>query len=405
VALEDVNISIAKLAQPLRDINGRIEIKGRSVKIPKLTARDRDGKLKLEGYASLGADMQGDAGLYIETDKFPLRQQGTIIGELTTRARLDMKIPEDLKAKAELKILDGRIWLTGERGKNVQSLDAHPDVRFADEKVEQEGTAAEEEAAGKDGFALASFKIRTERELWLMHKDFSIQVGVRIDLAKTAEGPRLTGEATIQRGELKLMGKIFQLSKDSAIRFTGPMPPDPELDIKATFEPPTGEPLIVEVSGLGSAPVLQFSGAATNAGEAVAVLTGFGGSEGQSQSGAEGDASSDMARVASNMTAGLLIMTARREYGDWVPMITVETGESGQPTGARAGFDASKLIPEWAEGFAKGAYVEGIVGTNQSGGGAPGVGVKLEVALPRDFITTLGYGPGSSWSTDVAWSP
>jgi hypothetical protein len=183
------------------------------------------------------------------------------------------------------------------------------------------------------------------------------------------------------------------------------MPPDPELDIKATFKPPTGKPLIVSVSGVGSAPVLAFSGAATNVGEAVAVLTGRSDTAAQG-SGGQGDPTTAMAKVASSMTAGLLIMTARREFGDWVPMITVETGESGQPTSARAGFDASKLIPEWLDGIAKGAYVEGIVGSGGAGGsGRTGVGVRLEVALPRDFVTTLGLGPSSAWAADVAWAP
>jgi hypothetical protein len=405
VELEDVNVSVASIAQPFRDINGRIDIKGRSVNIKKLTTRDRGGKLTMQGYATLRQDMTGDGGLYLEADKFPLRQQGTIIGELTTRARADFKIPADLKAKAELKIIDGRIWLTGDRGKSVQSLDPHPDVRFSDEKVEQESTPAEEQAEGTPGLTLGSFKMKTENPLWLMHKDFSLQVGVDIALLQGESGPKLEGEATLVRGELKLLGKPFKL-KDGVIRFAGGMPPDPELDIKAVFKPPTGRELLVTVSGRGSAPVLEFSGAATTAGEAVALLTGVGSGK-QSKGGAEGDASSQMAGIAADMTAGLLVMTARREFGDWVPMISIETGASGEPTGASASFDASKLIPPWAQGFARGAYVEGIFGSQgtSSGGGSRGLGVKLEVALPRDFITSLGYGPGPGWSTDVAWSP
>ncbi|MDB4988268.1 MAG: hypothetical protein JWN04_3446 [Myxococcaceae bacterium] len=184
------------------------------------------------------------------------------------------------------------------------------------------------------------------------------------------------------------------------------MPPDPELDIKANFTPPTGQDLVVSVSGRGSSPNIEFSGAASNATEAVAVLSGKGGNS-QSQNSANTDAASQMAGIASNMTAGLLVMSARRKFGDWVPMISVNTGASGEPNGASAGFDASRLIPPWAKGFARSAYVEGSVGTaaQGGGGGSVGLGVKLEVALPRDFLTTLGYGPGPGWSTDVAWSP
>ena len=405
VQLENVNLSVASLAQPFRDVNGRIDIKGRSVNIKKLTARDRGGKLSVEGYATLRQDNTGDGALYVEASKFPLRQQGTIIGELTTRARADFKIPASLKAEAQLKILDGRIWLTGDRGKSVQNLDPHSDIHFADEQRQDASSEAElkaENGGTTPGISIGSFKIKTERELWLMHKDFSLQVGVDIALVQGEEGPKLQGEATLVRGDLKLLGKSFTL-KDGAIRFTGDMPPDPELDIKAEFAPPTGKKLYVTVSGRGSAPVLEFSGAATTAGEAVAVLTGIG-SPSQGKGGAEGDASAQMAGIAADMTAGLLVMTARREFGDWVPMISVETGASGEVTGASAAFDASKLIPPWAQGFARGAYVEGIVGGQSGQSGGNRMGVKLEVALPRDFVTTLGYST-TSWSTDVAWSP
>ncbi|MDB4975971.1 MAG: hypothetical protein JWN48_4312 [Myxococcaceae bacterium] len=406
VELKDVNLSLAALAQPFRGVNAYLDIKGRSLNLRKLTARDRDGKLSLQGFANLNKDMSGTGGLYIEADRFPLRQQGTIIGELTIRARADAKIPADLKAQAQLKILDGRIWLTGERGKSVQTLDAHPDISFADEKTDSD-TEAEAQAEGHPGVVLGLFTIKTEQPLWLEHQDFSLQVGVDVKLAQDDSGaPTLLGQAELVRGDLKLLGKVFKL-KNGVIRFTGDMPPDPELDIKATFKPPAGPDLIVSVSGRGSSPIIDFSGAATNASEAVALLTG---KSQQSQNSANSDATSQMASIASNMTAGLLVMSARRKFGDWVPMISVQTGPGGTPSGATAGFDASKLIPPWAEGFARSAYVEGMIGSGgQAGGssstGGVGLGVKLEVALPHDFVTDLGYGPGSSWSTDVAWSP
>jgi hypothetical protein len=58
-------------------------------------------------------------------------------------------------------------------------------------------------------------------------------------------------------------------------------------------------------------------------------------------------------------------------------------------------------------GFARGAYVEGIVGNTQQGGpgGSVGLGVRFEIALPRSTVTTFGYGPGTNWSVDVAWVP
>ena len=63
LALKDVNVSVAAIAQPFRNIDGRIEIKGRSLKIVKLTAHDRDGSLSIQGFANLNEDLPAPAVL------------------------------------------------------------------------------------------------------------------------------------------------------------------------------------------------------------------------------------------------------------------------------------------------------------------------------------------------------
>jgi hypothetical protein len=186
------------------------------------------------------------------------------------------------------------------------------------------------------------------------------------------------------------------------VRLTGDYPPDPELELKAAFEPPAGQTLFVEVHGRASAPIVSFSGAAETAEEAIAIVSGVG----TPPAAAGQQAQSDARAFATNLTAGLLSATARRRLGDWVPLLAVESNELGTPTRARAGFDASKLIPPFLKPLARGAYVEGIVGnTKERRTGSVGVGVRLEVALPRDFVTSLGYGPGPNWETDLSWVP
>jgi hypothetical protein len=229
-----------------------------------------------------------------------------------------------------------------------------------------------------------------------MHESFSVQLGVNIRFVAEDE-PTMRGDVEIRRGEMTLLGKVFNIQK-GMVHFTGDAPPDPELEIKAVHRLPKGEDLIVTLTGRSTAPVLAFSGAATNAGEAVAVLSGVG------KTGAEAKAQDDARNFATNLTAGLLTVAARREFGDWVPVLGVENDESGAVSGARAGFDASKIIPPALRGFARAAYVEGIVGSSEAGGGL-GVGVRIEVVLPADIVASWGYGPGATWATDVAWSP
>jgi hypothetical protein len=393
--LHEVAFSLAALAQPFSHVNGRVELDGRTLRIRRLSAQDRDGKLGARGEFRLAQDGSGSGKLALSADKFPLRQQGTIIGELSVQATLGAQLASNAELDLALVLEEGRLWLTGERGRKVQSLERHPDVRFSDQPAAQ----LVEVAPTDTGVTLRSLTFRSARDLWLMHQDFSVQVGVDVELARVAGEPRLTGQATLRRGDLKLLGKSFELERGT-VTFTGDTPPDPALDLKASFQPPSGQKLIVQVSGRASAPELTFSGAADNAGAAVAVLSGV------RSPGAESKAQNDAKNFAMGVTAGLLTMTARREFGDWVPMLSVETNESGAVSQARAGFDASDLIPPFLERVARGAYVEGVVGQrSDSQSGSVGLGVRLEVALPRDFITTMGYGPGPAWSVDAAWVP
>jgi hypothetical protein len=399
IELKHASFSIASLAQPFSDVDARFELAPDKLVIRKLSARDRSGKLSLVGYARYNPTRGGEAELHLSADKFPIRQQGSIVGELTTRAVVEGKIDAQQKMAISVDLKEGRIWLTGEGGNQVQGLDEHPDIRFDTDRPER--GVNEPEPKSETDLTLTLLRIKSDRDLWLMHEDFAVQVGVDMKLTSDEAGVALRGEATITRGDLNLLGKPFRIER-GAVRFTGDVPPDPELDLRAKHTTHQGDILIVQIQGRASAPQIVFSGAANNAGEAATLLSGIG------AAGAETNAARDAANFAASLTAGLLAVSARRRFGDWVPMLGLESNAQGTPSGARAGFDASRLIPKFMRGFARGMFVEGKVGArsdNQQGGVGVGVGVRLEVALPRDFMTSMGYGPGTVWSTDFYWSP
>jgi autotransporter translocation and assembly factor TamB len=400
VALDDVSFTLSSSAQPLQHVRGRIEIDDHRLIVKDLEAHDGEGVLKVDGEATYKDDGTGQGKLSLRANEMPLRRQGEIIGELSMRTEVEARVPPSHLAEIEVQIQEGRVWMTGDTGRAVQSLEPNPDVRFVDVPQAERKVAAEEEAADakapKMGFASMTIKT-SERDLWIMHESFSVQVGVDLRFVQE-KVPVLKGEVALRRGELQILGKLFSVQR-GAVRLTGDVPPDPELEIRAIHKLPSGDQLIVMVSGRGSAPVIAFGGAATNAGEAVALLSGVG------KSGAETKAQDDARNFATNLTAGLLTVAARREFGDWVPVLGIENDESGAVSGARAGFDATKLIPKPLRGFARAAYVEGIVGSTEESGGNVGVGVKIEVVLPADIVTSWGYGPGATWSTDVAWVP
>jgi|GEM_PF-4099098 len=398
--LHEVGFSIASLAQPVRHLNGRVELQGRELAVKQLSAKDGEGSIKLSGGARLDANHHGKGRIHITADRFPMRQEGTVVGELTLDTEVGAQIEGLRDLSVDVDINRGRLWLTGDQGRDVQALDPNPDIVFDDLPPEAQADAAG--AGDAASVALRSLTIKSHRDMWVMHTDFSVQVALDLALREGPEGAVMRGDAEITRGELQILGKTFKIQKGT-IHFTGDVPPDPDLNLKASYQPPSSQPLNVQVTGLASAPVLTFTGAATNIGEAVSILSGVGRAK---PSSSNSSAQQDVSNFATTLTAGLLSVAARRKFGDWVPTLGVETNASGQVNGARAGFDASDMIPRFMRSFARGAYVEGIVGgTSQTQGGSVGVGVRLDLSLPHDFVTSMGYGPGTRWSADLLWAP
>jgi TamB, inner membrane protein subunit of TAM complex len=400
IRFDDVAISIASLAQPFQHIQGELTFEGQKLLIKGLETRDRDGRLAIEGWLGVDKQRRAFADVWLKSDEFPLRRQGREAGELTLAARLRIAGSPLNALDAKLTLGGGRLWLGDTSGGDVQPLGDHPDVRFEDLPADDTPGKLPE---ASPSVALARLSVTSEKDLWVMHKDFSVQLGLTLALVSVDDAPTLKGEAQIRRGSLMLLGRAFEIEKGRVL-FTGDSPPNPELDLKATYAPPAGQKLVVTVSGRSSEPTVAFSGAATTAADALAVVSGV--SRTRSSGAAEAQAQQDARGFATGLTAGLLSATVRRELGDWVPLISVENDSAGRVSSARAGVDATKLIPKFMRGFARGAYLEGVVGNSQTRpGGGVGLGVRLELTLPKDFMTSAGYGPGPNWSTDFAWAP
>jgi translocation and assembly module TamB len=397
VVLDDVSFSIAALAQPVRNLSGRLELAGDTLHIKELSVRDRGGRARVWGKAKLAPSGVGSAELDLRLRSFPVRQQGRVIGELTLASDLSARLDEAARLSVEARVQRATMRLSGAANKDVQSLEAHPEVQFTDTQLLPPD---EPDAQQQSLLSLQSFEIRSDRDLWLVHRDFSLQLGIDLAIRQVDGETQMHGQARIVRGNLKLLGKSFNI-KRGTVRFTGGPDPDPELDLTASYDPPGGgTTLTVQVTGRASDPALSFSGAAETPEEALAILSGVGHAE------AWRSAEADAQNFALGVTAGLISITARREFGDWVPMFSVGGNSRGEPSQARAGFDASRLIPGFLRGVARGAYVEGILGqTEERPGSSVGLGVRLELALPRSVVTSFGYGPGTIWSADVFWVP
>ncbi len=393
LAFDAVSFVVASLAQPIRDLSGRIDLHGDRVTFRDLEAYDRNGKLSLTGKADLRREGYATAEFKLKTEQLPVRRQGKVMGRLSLGADVQAKIDRHGKLTVDAGIRYGTLQFLGTTGKAVQDLDPHPDVHLKRDEHE------DKKDLGSRAIVLRSLELSSKQDLWIRHRDFSVQLGINLSIVPKGERQVLVGEARIARGNLKLLGKSFTIQR-GAVRFTEDSD-EPELDLRASFDPPAGGlPLSVQISGRASHPVLAFSGAADNADKAFAILSGM------NSAAAAASAQADVNSFGLGLTAGLVSMTARQELGAWVPTLSVGSNSRGEASQARAGFDASQLIPPALRRFARGAYVEGIVGETREGpGGSVGLGVRFELSLPRSVVTTVTYGPGTNWSADVAWVP
>src|SRR5262249_52173562 len=122
---------------------------------------------------------------------------------------------------------------------------------------------------------------------------------------------------------------------------------------------------------------------------------------------------------------GLATVSLRREFGDVLPLLSIDTGANGNAR-VRAGIQADSFIREhlqWLSGVVQSAYIEGFVssgptdptssttgsstgGTSASSGTTgPGGGFLIELGFPNDFVGSVTYTTPANFGLDVTWEP
>ncbi len=403
IQMNDVSLTLPNLGQRLTKVNGKVEIADNRVRIPELALRDQGGTAKFRAELELESTKAFNVDLSAKFDDFPVRNKGVLMGRADAAAKVNVKATE-AQTDIEVRLSGVSVNLTGDTGADVQSLELHPEIVVAGETPPAE-EAAEEEAEKKS--AIINVYVRSDEPLWVRRDDFAIRMRADIGVHVANGTSQIMGDVKLERGYIALLGQQFDV-KAGTVTFTGGQAVNPRLELTAESTSPSGKVVRVEVTGFVSAPQLAFfvSDQAVTAGEAITALTG----RDSDATGSEESAEEQLASVAMGMTTGLLSLGARREFGDFIPMLSVE--QDTDSTRVRAGFEADKLIPKFLRGFVRGAYVEGIVstagegtrGSEESNGNAQ-AGVLVEFMLPSDLVWAGKYGPGQTWSLDLNWRP
>lgn len=426
LTLDDVSMTLPRLGQRFSHVHLKAIVDGNTLRLSEGKVRDLDGSATLAALVTLRSLDAWRAELNLNARNFPLRKSGVMMG----RTDVDAKVVADMtpeRNNVEVALQNVAVDLTTSDIGSVQSLDPNPEFTFIDSRLGRDVPSQPPPPdADTKPSAPTIIHVATTEPLWVRRDDFAVQMGTDIKVTLGGKTPLLEGKIDLLRGYISLLGQNFDIKRGRVV-LAGGERIDPQLEITAEHDTPGGTRVRVEVKGFVAAPELAFfvNDQAATAGDAVMAISGRNDRGG----GAGGSPEDQIASAAIGMTTGLLSLGARREFGDWIPMLSIEQGNQ---TRVRVGIEADRFIPNFLKGFVRGAYVEGIVASGGngssssdaaaaqgggSGGGevassqgsaasmASGTGVLLELNLPKNFVWAGQYGPGQAWSIDLDWRP
>lgn len=405
--LEDVSFTLPRLGQRFSHLNMKAALNGNTLRLSDGKFRDLDGSASIAAQLTFDRPDAWSAELNLNVRNFPVRKSGVMMGRADANVKAVAKsTPKEMTVVITL--TEVAIQLTSSDMGDVQSLDPNPEIQFTDALSTKPTPKPTDEGEQTTTSAPTVIMIETPDAIWVRRDDFAVQMKTKLKITLGEEHPDMRGTIDLLRGYLSVLGQNFDI-KRGRVTFTGGEKVDPQLEITAENTTSGGAKIVLEVTGFVQAPKLAFTkdGQSVTAGEAITAMTGHGSSGGSDQGFQD-----QIASAAIGMTTGLLTLGARREFGDWVPMLSVEPGTQ---TRVRVGVEADRFIPNFMRGFVHGAYVEGIVSSGQNASQdttagaetntASGTGVLLELMLPKSLVWAGQYGPGAAWSVDLDWRP
>lgn len=416
LVLSDVSLTVTDPVQRVEGLEGTLAFTEAGVSLREIQLRDRDGVLRLNGDIGLDDWRPTSLDLDVRTRNFPARYEGVIFAYLTTRTRVEAELTEELN-DVRVNVDQLAVQLPEQSGRDVQPLDAHPEVLFEDHPEFfadglPTGQTAGPEDATDDAAEPEGERTLTptrlafhSRPFWVRHETFAVQLSADLNISNDLRGTRIDGPVVVRRGFLELLGKSFELERGE-LRFGGGADLDPLLDIGAVHTLRTNETVTVHIGGHLTDPELEFTSSVPDVvteREVIELLV-----RGRTAAQAAADettAQQDATALLAGMTAGLLTGIGRRELGGLVPVLSLES--QGNDARLRVGFQAEDILPDAWRSVIQGVYVEGFAGAEGTDGQGAQYrsGFLIELMFPHDIVTTGAFEQPSNFSIDVTWEP
>jgi translocation and assembly module TamB len=407
LVFNEVDFTVREPVTRFENMTGRLGFSNDDIRLEDIRVEDRDGSLILNGRIALEDLAPRKIEAHVNLDDYPVRSQGIIFATVDAEIGAQGTLGEDRRTLG-VELDRAAVKLPEQSARSVQPLDPNPEVIYEgqpgfDRDLSVEEALAQAHGAPEESGASVPLIVEVDatHPFWVRRSDFAVQVSADLKVDMSRGETRISGPLQIRRGFLDLLGKTFNLEPGEIV-FRGGTTLDPAINLTATHDLSDGTTIIVRIGGRLSNIELDFDSddpALRTDEEVMTALTV--GRRGSSGNEAESDATSMLA----GLTAGLMGSLARRELGEWVPILSFESKGTLASTRLKAGFQADQIIPESWERFAQGAYIEGSVGGSEAAGAGPRVGVLLELYHPLDLITRAVFQQPDNWSLDLLWHP
>ncbi len=413
VDIEQGHAQVIGLGQQLVNIHGKVIFNGKWAQLVGLRAEDGRGRTRINGGISFTGIQPSHVRLSLNSWKFPVRREGSVLATLSGNAKFNAAIKDD-RMDATIQVSELSVALPDDTTSGVQELQHHPDLII-------DGVAANNQEEGNEEFTV-HIKVDARQPFWVRRSDFSVQIASELDMTYEKSALYIEGYAKLRRGFFDLFGKNFTL-RNGTINFDGSSELNPEVNIQAVHELSTqsGISVTMTVDGRLSTPTVEFTSTHPDCQERSQVIDLLisGRCSGNDRSGNVYAAEEQTASFLAGITAGILTLGARREFGDLLPVISIETGQGGfASTRARLGYQADAFIPDFIKPYVLGAYVEGAFPLTSSDEQTQqqqqqqqyqqqGAGTRflLELQFPHNFVGTSQYWPPGTWGFDLTWEP
>ncbi|WP_158542532.1 translocation/assembly module TamB domain-containing protein [Lujinxingia litoralis] len=343
--LRQAALTLVDMGRRFVDINADIELDDDQLRINTFELHDGPGQASLTGAIAHERFVPDELNLDLNADGFNVEGLAVdfpvyVTGVVGARGNL-----QGSPGNVNLRISGLEVQLTDTQDTGLHATELNSDIVVLDRSGRRRASSDAAEAselATRDLSAPSALNlrvnIRVDRDAWVRHPIGNVNLQADIVALLSGTNVSLSGSAEALRGDLEFLGRRFNV-QPSEVAFTGASPPNPRLQLEATYEldraitqslgpPSDGDPRIIfRISGSADNPrlVLQSDPAMTDTEILFVLMTGRPPSRG------EVGRDEGVANQALGAVSGLFFGLLQDQLSGTVPVdvLRLEPGEGG----------------------------------------------------------------------------